>query len=90
MSWLGCKVGSPPLTYLGLPLGFLQVFTSLGCSGGKISKKNLLCGKKQYLSKGERLTLIKSTLFNLSIYYISFFVIPRKVSLRLEKKGGGG
>ena len=34
---------------------------------------------------GGRLTLIKSTLSSLSIYFMSLFIIPRKVSSRLEK-----
>jgi hypothetical protein len=38
-----------------------------------------------YLSKGGRLTLIKSTLFNLPIYYMSLFPIPVGVANRLEK-----
>jgi hypothetical protein len=38
-----------------------------------------------YLSKGGRLTLIKSTLSNLSTYYLSFFPIPVGVANRLEK-----
>ncbi|RVX19512.1 hypothetical protein CK203_004994 [Vitis vinifera] len=41
--------------------------------------------EKQYLSKEARLTLIKSTLSNLPIYFMSLFVIPKKVRLRLER-----
>ena len=41
--------------------------------------------KKPYLSKGRRLVLIKSTLSNLPIYFMSLFVIPRKVRIRLER-----
>ncbi|KAL6342305.1 hypothetical protein AAG906_007519 [Vitis piasezkii] len=48
-------------------------------------KKKLAMWKRRYLSKGGRLTLIKSTLSSLPIYFISLFVIPRKVSLKLEK-----
>jgi hypothetical protein len=38
-----------------------------------------------YLSKGGRLTLIKSTLSNLPTYLLSMFPIPLKVANRLEK-----
>ena len=41
--------------------------------------------KRQYLSKGGRLSLIKCTLSSLSIYFMSIFVILEKVSARLEK-----
>ena len=41
--------------------------------------------KRQYISKGGRLTLIRSTLSIMSIYFMSFFCMPRKVRLRLEK-----
>jgi hypothetical protein len=41
--------------------------------------------KKMYLSKGGRLTLIKSTLSNLATYFLSLFPIPMSVAHRLEK-----
>ena len=41
--------------------------------------------KRKYLSKGVRLTLIKSTLSRLSIYFMSLFIILRKVILKLKK-----
>ena len=41
--------------------------------------------KRQYLSRGGRLTLIKSTLSTLLIYFMSLLVIPRKVCARLKK-----
>ncbi|KAJ9689585.1 hypothetical protein PVL29_014989 [Vitis rotundifolia] len=48
-------------------------------------KRKLATWKKQYISKGGHLTLIKSTVSNLPIYFMSLFVIPKKVRLRLEK-----
>jgi hypothetical protein len=42
-------------------------------------------GKRLYLSKGGRLTLIKSTLSNLPTYYLSLFPIPASVAKRIEK-----
>ncbi|RVW68261.1 putative ribonuclease H protein [Vitis vinifera] len=51
--------------------------------------------KRQYLSKGGRQMLIKSTLSSLFIYFMSLFVIPKRVAARLEKiqrdfQWGGG
>jgi hypothetical protein len=38
-----------------------------------------------YLSKGSRVTLIKSTLSNLPTYFLSLFPIPTSVANRIEK-----
>ena len=38
-----------------------------------------------YLSKGARVTLIKSTFSNLSTYYLSLFPIPVGVANHMEK-----
>ena len=48
-------------------------------------RKRLSLWKRQYLSKGGRLTLLKSTLSSLPTYFLSLFVIPKKVCARLEK-----
>jgi hypothetical protein len=41
--------------------------------------------KRMYLSKGGRVTLIKSTLANLPTYYMSLFPLPVSVANRMEK-----
>ncbi|RVX19153.1 putative ribonuclease H protein [Vitis vinifera] len=81
----GCKVGNFPTNYLGLPLGASHKSCRVWDGVEERFKRKLALWKKQYLSKGGRLTLIKSTLSNLPIYFMSLFVIPRKVRLRLEK-----
>ena len=81
----GCKVRNLPTTYLGLPLGATHNSCRVWDVVEERFKRKLATWKKQYLSKGGRLTLIKSTLSNLPIYFLSLFVIPRKVRLRLEK-----
>jgi hypothetical protein len=41
--------------------------------------------KRLYLSKGGKVTLIKSTLSNIPTYFLSLFPIPKGVAHRLEK-----
>ena len=48
-------------------------------------RKRLTKWKRHYLYKDGMITLIKSTLSSLPIYFMSLFVISRKVSSRLEK-----
>ncbi|XP_059671156.1 uncharacterized protein LOC132316700 [Cornus florida] len=80
---LGCRTGSFPISYLGLPLG-----APSRCVGSwdpivDRFERRLAGWKKQYLSKGGRVTLIKSTLSSLPTYFISFFQIPSLVAERL-------
>lgn len=46
--------------------------------------KKLVMWKRQYLSKGERTTLIQSTLPSMPIYFMSLFCILRTIKMRLE------
>ena len=82
---LGCKVGGLSSCYLGLPL--VAPFKSEVVWDGveERFRKRLAMWKKQYISKGGRLTLIQSTLSSMPIYFMSFFYMPRKIRLRLEK-----
>jgi hypothetical protein len=45
----------------------------------------MLHRKMLYLSKGGRVTLFKSTLVNLPMYYLSLFPILGSVAARIEK-----
>uniref|UniRef100_A0A2N9IC54 Reverse transcriptase domain-containing protein n=1 Tax=Fagus sylvatica TaxID=28930 RepID=A0A2N9IC54_FAGSY len=82
---LGCKVDTLPMSYLGLPLGSL--FKDKTIWNGIVEKLELrLAGwKRMYLSKGSRVTLIKSMLSNIPTYYLSLFPIPVGVAHRIEK-----
>ena len=82
---LGCKVGGLPSCYLGLPLEAPFKSMVLWDSVEERFRKRLAMWKRQYISKGGRLTLIRSTLSSLPIYFMSLFYLPRKVRLRLEK-----
>lgn len=76
---LQCKEGSIPFTYLGLPIGAnpsrLQFWDPII---EKISKK-LASWKGKLLSIGGRITLIKSSISSLPLYFMSLFPIPKGV-----------
>jgi hypothetical protein len=80
-----CGVSSLPLKYLGLPLG--ACFKAKSIWDGVLEKmeQRLAGWKRLYLSKGGRVTLIKSTLSNLPTYLLSLFPIPVSVANRIEK-----
>ncbi|RVW12490.1 putative mitochondrial protein [Vitis vinifera] len=48
-------------------------------------RRRLALWKRQYISKGGRVTLIKSTLASMPIYQMSIFRMPKMVARRLEK-----
>ena len=48
-------------------------------------RRSLALWKRQYISKGGRITLIKSTLASMPIYQMSIFKMPKIVARRLEK-----
>jgi hypothetical protein len=82
---LGCRIGSLPMTYLGMPLG--ASFNSISICNGVIEKveRRLASWKKLYLFKGGRVTLIHTTLSSIPSYYLSLFPIPVSVAKKLER-----
>ena len=77
---LGCNHGSLPMKYLGLPLGAKFKDKSIWIPILERMERKLAGWKKLYLSKGGRVTLIKSTLSNLPTYFRSLFPIPASVA----------
>ena len=82
---IGCGIGFLPTTYLGLPLRAPHKSERVWDSIEERFRKRLASWKRQYISKGGRLTLIQSTLSNLPIYFLSLIRVPRVVCARLEK-----
>ena len=73
---LGCRVESLPTVYLGLPLKANHKASSMWDWVEERMRRRLALWKRQYLSKGGRITLIKSTLASIPIYQLSLFRMP--------------
>ncbi|GJZ61349.1 putative RNA-directed DNA polymerase, eukaryota, reverse transcriptase zinc-binding domain protein [Tanacetum coccineum] len=89
-SSIGCSHDSLPFIYLGLPVGKRMRL----CEGWNVIinrfRDKLSCWNGKSLSVGGRLTLIKSILGSLPIYYLSLFKAPIKTILLDPKFGGLG
>ncbi|KAJ9678923.1 hypothetical protein PVL29_020968 [Vitis rotundifolia] len=82
---VGCKVGRLPNSYLGIPLGANHKSVAVWDGVEERFRRRLALWKRNYISKGGRITLIRSTLSSMPIYLMSLLRMPRVVSLRLEK-----
>ena len=82
---LGCRIGSLPMTYLGMPLGASHKSPTVWNPILERIERKLAGWKKLYLSKGGRLTLLKSTLASLPAYFLSLFTIPTHVANKIER-----
>ena len=82
---LGCKQGTLPMKYLGLPLGAKFKDKTIWSPILEKMEKRLAGWKHLYLSKGGRAILIKSTLLNLPTYFLSLFPIPAVVANQIAK-----
>ena len=82
---LGCRVGQLPTVYLGLPLGVPNK-AAYGWDGVEEKmRRRLALWKSQYILKGGRITLIKSSMVSMPVYQMSLFRMPISVARRLEK-----
>ena len=82
---LVCGVGSISTSYLGLPLGAPHKAVGIWDAVEERFRKRLTSWKRQYTSKGGRLTLTCSTLSSLPIHFLSLFRMPNSVCARLER-----
>jgi hypothetical protein len=78
-------IGGLPLSYLSMPLGASYKAVAVWNPILEKLERRLSGWQKLYLSKGGRLTLLKSTLSSLPTYFLSLFTIPFSVVRRIEK-----
>ena len=82
---LGCRVGTLPMTYLGMPLGASPNSPSIWNPILEKIKRKLAEWKKLYLSKEGKLTLLKIMLSSLPTYFLLLFTISTYMTNRIEK-----
>lgn len=80
---LGCRAANLPLKYLGVPLGARYMGRCSWDPVIKIVERRHASWKRNFLSKGGRLTLVKSALSSIPIYQLSILKIPVNVAKKL-------
>ena len=82
---VGCIHSRPPFTYLGFPLGDHMNRCFSWKPVVKKIENRLASWKAKILSRAGRLTLIKSVLNSLPVYYMSMFKMPKAIALKIVK-----
>ncbi|GKB50346.1 putative RNA-directed DNA polymerase, eukaryota, reverse transcriptase zinc-binding domain protein, partial [Tanacetum coccineum] len=83
--FMRCSVGEVPFTYLGLPVRVNMRRVSTWNEVIERFKSRLSEWKAKAMSFGGRLTLVKSVLGSLPLYYFSMFRVPSNVINALER-----
>lgn len=82
---LGCRVGDLSTLHSGLPLCLGSATKSMWNLVVERVETKLSTWKINYLSIEGRVTLIKSVMSNLPVYYFSLFKCPTLIIKRIER-----
>jgi len=82
---LNCKIMSIPFTYLGVPIGGNQYKVSFWNGLLDKVKKKLSRWKGRLMSMAGRVTMIKSTLSSMFLFFLWLFKIPKVVNKEFIK-----
>jgi mannosylglycoprotein endo-beta-mannosidase len=82
-SFLHCKLGLLPFTYLGFAIGWNPQLASTWEPVIKTIEKKLISWRNRYVSLGGRVVLINSVLTLILVFYLSFLKIPLKVRMTI-------
>ena len=80
----GCRVGSYPFCYLGIPMHFRKLSNKDWKTIEERIERKFSNWKGKMLSFGGRLVLLNSVLSSLPMFMLSFFEIPRGVLKKIE------
>ena len=80
---VGCLHSRPPFTYLGFPLGDHMNRCFAWKPVVKKIENRLASWKAKILFRAGRLTLIKSVLNNLPVYFMSMFKMPKTIAMKI-------
>lgn len=84
-SKLNCMKISLPFTYLSLPLGANPRRKSTWATIIEKCQRRLASWKRRFISFGGRLTLIRSVLSSLPVYYMSLFKLLEGVARAIDR-----
>ncbi|GKV30536.1 hypothetical protein SLEP1_g39339 [Rubroshorea leprosula] len=82
---LNCKSGSLPCKYLGIPLGVDLRRIATWKPLIDTLKRKLSSWSGRFLSLGGRITLINAVLTSLSVFIMSFYLLPKSIIGELDK-----
>jgi len=83
--YLNCRLLFVPFSFLGIPIGAYLRRSETWDPIVKRCHRKLSKWKQKYLSFGGRVTLIKSVLNSILIFFFSFFRVLKKVVDRLVR-----
>ncbi|XP_058783098.1 uncharacterized protein LOC131657751 [Vicia villosa] len=81
---LNCGITDLPFVYLGLPIGANPKRMETWSHVLSTVKSRLSGWKNKHLSIGGRIVILKSVLYAIPVYYLSFFKAPTGIILKLE------
>lgn len=80
----GCKIGSLPFTYLGLPMGITKPrIVDFSPLIDRVERR--LPATTSFLNHGQRLSMVNSLLSSLPTYYMCTLKLPKKVILHIDR-----
>lgn len=88
-SKIGCRIGSLPIIYLGMPLGLDPSRKDFWIPLQEKFKKNLAGWKSRQVNQAGKLVMLKATLDSLPNYWFNMFLMPIGIWKELDKIGRG-